>query len=202
MVGLTRAVALLERAVDYGLESLTTVTAATLTRPTPCGEWDQEALLCHVNESLAALAEGPGGCIALTGPVAHCGPPARRAQELTGAMRDSARRLLDGWHSATADASLRIGPAPLAPGTVALTGAVEIAVHGWDIAESCGHHRPIPVRLALDLLRLAPLLVDTGRRPLFAPPVRVPPLASPSDRLVGFLGRNPRAWSAPSPPVG
>jgi hypothetical protein len=40
------------------------------------------------------------------------------------------------------------------------------------------------------MLRLSPLLV-AGREGLFAVPVEVPAQASPGDRLIGYLGRNP-----------
>jgi uncharacterized protein (TIGR03086 family) len=76
---------------------------------------------------------------------------------------------------------------------VTSVGAVEIAVHGWDVAQACGHPRPIPPQLAKELLRLAPLLVTDADRPgRFAAPVAVPAHASPGDRLVAFLGRDPQ----------
>ena len=84
------------------------------------------------------------------------------------------------------------------------TGAVEIAVHGWDVSAARsraarsradwggagGGARPIPPALATRMLRLGPLLV-AGREGLFALPVEVPAQASPGDRLVGYLGRRP-----------
>jgi len=71
-------------------------------------------------------------------------------------------------------------------------GALEMAVHGWDLSRACGHCQPIPGPLAISLLHISPLLVPrTGRAPLFGPPVTVPPLATPSDQLVAYLGRNP-----------
>ena len=81
---------------------------------------------------------------------------------------------------------------PLLASSVAGTGAIELAVHGWDISRACGQHRPIPPTLASDLLTICPLLVtDETRYPQFAAPVAVSPLASASDRLVAFLGRCP-----------
>jgi hypothetical protein len=45
-------------------------------------------------------------------------------------------------------------------------------VHGWDISQACGQHRLIPDALAASLLAIAPLLIpETGRHPLFGPPV-------------------------------
>ncbi len=81
-----------------------------------------------------------------------------------------------------------------------IVGAVEIAVHGWDVFEARGRHRPIPVNLSLDLLRVVPWVISDLIRPcLFAAPVRRTPLGSPSDRLVALLGRQPRRddFSAP-----
>jgi hypothetical protein len=73
-------------------------------------------------------------------------------------------------------------------------GALEIAVHGWDMSRACGHCQPIPPTLAAGLLAIAPLLVPgTDRHPLFATPVSVPPEAGLSDQLVAFLGRSPQA---------
>jgi hypothetical protein len=40
------------------------------------------------------------------------------------------------------------------------------------------------------MLGMSPLLV-AGREGMFAEPVEVPAEASPGDRLVGFLGRDP-----------
>ena len=74
---------------------------------------------------------------------------------------------------------------------VASTGAVEIAVHGWDVSAARGGVRPIPAALVTRMLRLGPLLV-AGREGLFAVPVEVPAQASSGDRLVGCLGRAPR----------
>jgi uncharacterized protein (TIGR03086 family) len=79
---------------------------------------------------------------------------------------------------------------PMPAGLVACTGAVEIAVHGWDVSAARGRRHPVPPRLAAPMLGLGPLIV-ADRGGLFAAPVRVPADASPGDRLVGFLGRDP-----------
>ena len=95
---------------------------------------------------------------------------------------------------------MAVGGLPIPAGLVACTGAVEIAVHGWDVSAAragrAGRARggvqetPIPAALATRMLRLGPLLV-AGREGLFAVPVEVPAQASPGDRLVGYLGRHP-----------
>jgi hypothetical protein len=50
------------------------------------------------------------------------------------------------------------------------------------------------------MLGLSPLIV-AGREGLFAEPVAVPAGASPGDRLVGFLGRDPTAGKRSYPSV-
>lgn len=182
-------VALLERAIDYTRGSLHLVTPAALTHPTPCRGWDLQALLTHMNDSLSALHEAVDiGHVALdTGP-AGCSP---RAPAPTGTGR-----LCNAATSAAAGSSAEVSVAglPLTAGTVTGAGAVEIAVHGWDVARACAGGRPIPVPLADELLALAPLLVSDADRPVrFAPPVEVSPPAGPADRLVAFLGRDPSA---------
>jgi hypothetical protein len=83
---------------------------------------------------------------------------------------------------------------------VAVTGAIEVTVHGWDIFAVCGAARPVPPGLAAVLLPIAPLLITPATRPgLFADPVRLPGPASPGDQLVAFLGRQPRPRPAPGP---
>jgi hypothetical protein len=80
-------------------------------------------------------------------------------------------------------------------GMMAAAGAIEIAVHGWDMSRACGQRRPIPGPLAAELLEMARLLVPTtGRHPLFAAPVAVAPMAGPSDQLAAFLGRAPQDY--------
>jgi hypothetical protein len=83
---------------------------------------------------------------------------------------------------------------------VAVTGAIEITVHGWDILAACGGARPVPRDLAAVLLPTAPLLITPGTRPgLFAGPVQLPGPAGSGDKLIAFLGRHPRLQAPPGP---
>jgi uncharacterized protein (TIGR03086 family) len=187
---LTGGVALLERAVGYTLGSLRLVTPEDMSNATPCREWDLRALLLHMNDSLLALYDAVAvGHVGLDS-AGDCGDPAADA---VAALRNCASRMIGGWANACGPTEISIANRALTPGIVAATGAVEVAVHGWDVARACGHDRPIPPALAEELLDLCPLLVSDGDRPTrFAAPVDVSPLASPSDRLIAFLGRLPR----------
>jgi uncharacterized protein (TIGR03086 family) len=187
---------LLEQAISYAARAVLDVTPALLPRPTPCRGWNLEMLLRHASESLAALHDGTvTGHVGLIPAAPGRDPaadPARifrdRACQLlaTRATTDCRRRVLD------------IGDLPLPAIALECAGAIEIAVHGWDISQACGERRPIPDALAANLLAIAPLLIpETGRHPLFNPPVAARARADPSDRLVAFLGRKPPTSSLP-----
>ena len=177
---------LLERATSYTLGSLLMVTSADLARPTPCRDWDLRALLHHMNDSLAILHEA-----AETGYVALDALPADSGlDDLVGSLKDRACRLLGEW-SGSRDRAISIADLSLASGLVAATGAIEVAVHGWDVSAACGQPREIPTQLAGDLLELALVLViDDDRPDRFGRPIRVPVGSSPSTRLLGWLGRD------------
>jgi len=185
---LAGGVALLERAIGYTLGNLHLVTWPALRRRTPWLEWDLGGLLAHMNDSLAALQEAvdPGG-IGLSPIADHRGQSA----DLVAELRGRACRLLGAWTVTDHDRASVAG-CPVPAIVVTSVGAIEVAVHGWDVGQACGHNLSIPAGLAGELLALAPLFVTGTDRPgRFAAPVPVPPDASPGDRLVAFLGREP-----------
>jgi uncharacterized protein (TIGR03086 family) len=204
MASLSDAVGLLERALGYAFFGLDAITPEAMSRPTPCREWDLGALLGHVSDSLAALHEAvDDGHVATEGTrgvaLAEPGPPGSPPRspvdpvDPVAIVRDRARRVLGSWVGAgDGDRLVTVGDCPLRAGVVAYVGAIEVAVHGWDIHRACGRPRPIPSALATDLLQLAPVLVTDAERPSrFAAPVPVSPATGAGDRLVAFLGRDP-----------
>ena len=181
---------LLEQAISYAGLSVLEVTPALLPRPTPCRGWNLDMLLRHASESLAALHDGTvTGHVALIPAAPDRGPAADPART----FRDRAGRLLAAQATTGRRRQvLDIGDLPLPAIAIDCAGAIEIAVHGWDISQACGQNRPIPDALAATLLAIAPLLIpQTGRHPLFGPPVTAAAQAGPGDRLVAYLGRKP-----------
>jgi uncharacterized protein (TIGR03086 family) len=186
---LSGGVAVLERAIAYLLGSLAMVTPEALTRPTPCEHWDLYDLLDHLEDSLSALHEAVD-----VGRVSGDPSAARRGagETIILLVRDRAVRLLGVWANAGGAPPVRIEDEPLTAALVAGAGAIEVTVHGWDVARACGRPRPIPPELADELLDLSVLLVRGPDRPgRFGRPVAVPANAPPGDRLVAFLGRRP-----------
>ncbi|MCW2638335.1 MAG: hypothetical protein JWP76_641 [Dactylosporangium sp.] len=186
---LTGGIALLERAINYTLGSLHIVTPEALSHPTPCRDWDLRALLDHMNDSLLALTEAVDiGHVDLD----VSADASDSTVDPVASLRNRASQLLGAWTAADRRHLVSIGGSPLTTDIVTSAGAVEVAVHGWDVARACGWHRPIPPSLADEMLGLSPLFITDADRPTrFAAPVDVPPLAGPGDRLVAFLGRHP-----------
>jgi uncharacterized protein (TIGR03086 family) len=177
---------LLERAVGYTLGSLLLVKPEVLGHPTPCRAWDLQALLRHMNDSLAALHEAvDSGHVGLT---ATTGDP---AADLVAQLKDRACQLI-GASTRSTRSTVSIADRQLTGAIVSCAGAVEITLHGWDVAKACGADRPVPDDLADELLHLAELFVSHHDRPdRFAAPVPMCSSARPADRLVAFLGRIP-----------
>lgn len=177
---------LLERAVAYTRTSLQLVAHADLTAPTPCSRWDLLALLRHMNDALAAFTEAAAiGYVDLV-PVRGTDPGAELVERLKG----RACALLAAWAHHPGPGPVAVADRELRSDLLAAAGALEIAVHGWDVARACGVDRPLPPALARELLDVVPLLVRDGDRPhRFAEPVDVPPHASPGTRLLAALGR-------------
>jgi uncharacterized protein (TIGR03086 family) len=180
--------ALLERAVGYTRGSLQLVASADPRAPTPCAQWDLLGLLRHMDDSLAAFTDAAAiGYVDLV-PV----PPARSelTELLVHRLKGRACGLLAAWAHHPGDGPVSVRDRALRSDLVAAAGALEIAVHGWDVARACGVDRPLPPALAVRLLEVVPLLVEDADRPTrFGPRIDVPVHARPSTRLLAALGR-------------
>jgi uncharacterized protein (TIGR03086 family) len=195
------AIGLLAGAISYTLGVCALAEPAEMALPTPCADWDLGTLLGHLSDSMADLETAlRTGRLDLERPEDLPGPLATypAAGDPVDVLRDRAAALLSVSYSYPGpERFVAVADLPVPAGLVVCTGAVEIAVHGWDVSSALGGCGPIPAGLATRMLRLCPLLV-AGREGLFAAPVQVPAQASPGDRLVGYLGRQP--WNTPAEP--
>src|SRR5690606_36865899 len=126
---------LLEGAVGFALASVQAVTPEMMPRRTPCASWDLEMLLLHLYDSLTALHEG-----AASGRVALERPPPGGDGDPVSSVRVSAVRLL---RATGAPARVEVGDRGLGHDLIAAAGAVEVAVHGWVVAQASGERRPV-----------------------------------------------------------
>ncbi|GEP35291.1 hypothetical protein NSZ01_30590 [Nocardioides szechwanensis] len=184
MTALDGAVELLDRSLAYTRVALAGVRDERLSAPTPCAGWDLARLLQHMEDSLDAFGEGARGRVGLAGTGPRTVPSAVRV----GSLQQKACALLGAWSHPPA--RVRVGPYVVDTGLVAEVAALEIAVHGWDVAQALDLEHPLPEALSRRLLPVAEGLVtdaDRGRRFAPARPVGV---ASDTARLLGFLGRD------------
>jgi hypothetical protein len=129
--------------------------------------------------------------------VSGCPPePADRTAAAGGKLVDrfraGSRQLLNSWRTMER-AEVLITDRVLPFQALEIVGAVEIAVHGWDVLEGPRPAPPDPGQPVAGPVAVVPWVISDLIRPgLFAAPVRISPLGSPSDRLVALLGRQPR----------
>jgi hypothetical protein len=138
-----------------------------------------------MDDSLAAMTE------AARAPLLELAPARGPAggTELLASIRQRACSLVGQWSSPVPGA-VTLGTASLARETLGAVGAVEITLHGWDVAQACGAPRPIPPGLALDLWAWArDHITDDDRPHRFGPALEVPEWASPQVRLLAHAGR-------------
>ena len=177
---LAGAVELLERSLGYTRMALAGVTDDRLAAPTPCRGWTLRDLLAHMDDSLDAFTEAAGGSVALT----HT----RSAPQVV-VLQQKACALLGLW-SGTGPAGIRVGGMDLATDLLVATAALEITVHGWDVAQATGDGTPIPEGLARHLLPVARRTVaESDRGVRFGQALPEPVAATADVRLRAFLGR-------------
>jgi uncharacterized protein (TIGR03086 family) len=201
---LSRGRELLETAVSYALAGAALGTPQLLRRPTPCQGWDLETLLDHVSDSIGVLHEAinVGG---VSASAASPGYP-RPGPDPIARLRGQAARLVDACAVAgPAERRVAAGDRELTAGMVAVTGAIEITVHGWDISVACGARRPVPPGLAAVLLPIAPLLITQAPGLGCSPtrsgcPAQPPPATSSSPSSAANRAPSPRPGpAAPKP---
>ena len=123
---------LLERAVGYTRTSLQLVAGTDLTAPTPCARWDLLGLLRHMNDALAAFTEAAEiGYVDLV-PVRGTDP----GTELVERLKGRACALLAAWAHHPGTGPVSVADHELRSDLLAAAGSLEIAVHGWDVAQA------------------------------------------------------------------
>jgi uncharacterized protein (TIGR03083 family) len=140
-------------------------------RPTPCTGWNLGTLVRHVSDSARSLREILCGVAPGLPPPPGCAAAQASFRELAEVVRRAPRE------------------AP-AVALIALTGSYELAIHGWDIAETTGNGPALPAPLVEALLIYAPVvLADVERAGLFAAPRDPGARCSDNDRLLAMFGR-------------
>jgi uncharacterized protein (TIGR03086 family) len=183
-------IALHDRALDALGTTIEKIDVAQLGDPTPCSEFDVRALLNHViggNLRFVAIAQGePGASVPATGDFVTDDP--------VMPYRESAAALSKAWSDpAVLERTVQM-PFGDFPGEFALgIHIVETVVHTWDLSKATGQPTELDPELCEAAWERTKDIDDSFRGPgrPFGQPVAAPPDATPTERLVAWLGRQP-----------
>jgi uncharacterized protein (TIGR03086 family) len=179
-------------AVEHALAAAAVIGPDDLRRPTPCSAWTVEDVLVHLLDSFSCLTT------ALNFGAVPIGADAAPAYGVPGAdsLRAAARSLVAAARRSRGPRRIRVADREVHREHLLTVGAVEAAVHGWDLDQGTGRARAIPHGLAVRLLDRVPAIVNRHTRGgAFATPVLVSSESPPADRLLAALGREPGSTS-------
>jgi uncharacterized protein (TIGR03086 family) len=178
------------RALDRTQEVVARVRREQLSDPTPCTEWDVRTLLNHLIGGCVSFAAGADG----------------RAVDMDGTDHASGD-YVQAYERAAADARAAFAvpgaleqeftlPWGQTPGSAALGLAVaDAVVHGWDLARATDQALPIDDDIADAIYGMtSSMMQPKGSYPRgdsFAEPLDVGDDATPTDRMLAYLGRQP-----------
>ena len=137
------------------------MTEADLGRPTPCRGWLLRDLLAHMDDSLEAMAVAAQATSLEPGAVGAAGRGRRPARQHLQPGPGPAGPLAPGC----AGGGVELGDLSLSRELLGAVGALEITLHGWDVAEAIGRPRSIPPGLAMDLWPVARDHITDADRP-------------------------------------
>ena len=158
--------------------------------PTPCAAYDVRALMDHMvgwvqvfeaGSNLTEFPEDPGAYQCDDDPEA--------------VFRVAAQGVVAGWSTHGRDRMVKVSSGE-SPGEMVFTMTLmEYLAHGWDLAVATGQAVPFTeaeARLAFD--RAQGMLPDQyrGEGMPFGAVVEVPGDAPALDRMIGYMGRDPR----------
>jgi uncharacterized protein (TIGR03086 family) len=157
--------------------------ADDLARPSPCSEYTVGEVGEHVVRSMVLLGSVAGG---LAGGLAG-GPASGSLEERVTA---SAGAALAAWRRRGLDGSVAVGRSTLPASLAVEIIALELLVHGWDLARATGSEIDVAPEVAGYVLGRARLLITPDKRGRsFAAEVPAGPSATALERLIAFTGR-------------
>jgi len=176
------AVSLLDRATTGVTRVLERVSTQQLDDPTPCTEWNVQALIDH-------LAGGPVYLLSALGEVSVPAP----ADAATFA--DLRQRCLDALRRPGASQVRCMSPLGFEWSVAEATAGtfMDQLVHTWDLATATGQDTALDAELVETCIAMfLPEMPERGRAGgLIGPAVSVPAGASAQARLLGAMGRRP-----------
>jgi uncharacterized protein (TIGR03086 family) len=177
----------IEQATAVASKKISLVTPADMSKPTPCSEFDVRALLNHVLGGLAMLTKAANGGKASM-------PEGDQLGSDPGATYDERRvALLAAVRGpGVLDRNWEMPFGSMAGGMMAGIAFMEHLTHAWDIAKATDQDTTLPPELVSECMDLVAAMDAMLRTPgVCGPPVSVSESASPQDKFIAFMGRNP-----------
>jgi uncharacterized protein (TIGR03086 family) len=176
------SVVLFDRAATNAAVMVEQVRSEQRHAPTPCTEWDVDALIVH-------MAGGAGyllGALGLDAATVGTDPGSYRGAVARGVESLREPGALDG--RCLSPAGFEWSVAEAAAGT-----AMDQLVHTWDLAVAIGGDRRLDPEIVDAVMAMfVPQMPEIGRAAgIVGPEVSVPAGASAQDRLLGAMGRHP-----------
>ncbi|MDT5411144.1 MAG: hypothetical protein QOG14_3364 [Mycobacterium sp.] len=158
--------------------------------PTPCPEYDVGTLVNHLVGWLRVFAAGAAGETPDEDPYAY-----KTGEHPADVFHDAAQRAVEAFRNGAADKSINLGHGD-SPGSMIFgMMLMEYIGHGWDLATATGQpasysDKAVAAAQAAGASTLKPEYRGAGQT--FGDAVSVGASATPLERLIGFLGRDPR----------
>jgi uncharacterized protein (TIGR03086 family) len=179
----------LRKSLDQVSRVVATVKPADGQRPTPCSEFDVDALLSHIVGAARRI-----GSIARREPQGEL-DTAVADSDFGKALGAAASDAVSAWSDDVILAEDVVLPWGTFPAEfVARMYTLEMTVHSWDLATALGAPDLLDPSLAEFSLSFAPEMLPAemrGGEVPFGPVIAVPGDAPAYDRLAGFMGRSP-----------
>jgi uncharacterized protein (TIGR03086 family) len=173
---------LFERAATGAVAMAAQVRAADRHAPTPCAEWDVDALLVHMVGGTEYLCNALGL------------DPAPVSTD-TASYRAAVDGCLEALRAPGALATRCASPAGFewSVGEAVAGTAMDQLVHTWDLAVAIGGDRQLDSEIVATIVAMfLPAMPEIGREAgIVGPAVAVPDDAPAQDRLLAAMGRQP-----------
>jgi len=152
-----------------------------LDAPTPCDDWDVQALLNHMLDTQQYFVRSARG--------EKASPPS--ADPPDGLIGDDPARAYERGRKETVDTFSEDGVIERTGPSLGIAFS-DTLLHGWDIAKATGQDTTMPDGLAAAAYEVVHgAFTDEQRKGVFKPELEVGNDASPQEKLLAYTGRDP-----------
>jgi uncharacterized protein (TIGR03086 family) len=180
-----------QRTLDAANRLIGSVRSDELAKPTPCSEWDVQALINHMIGTNRRFADAVAG----EQRAADTGAQTPAGGDPAAAYAASTQAALQAWRAPGAlERTLHL-PFGDIPGSVGIGVIfVDQLIHTWDLAKATGREHRLDDDLAATALEISRPRIGPERRgpgKPFGPEILCADDAPIQDRLAAFMGRQP-----------